>query len=79
MATVTVTVCDRCGQQGDTERYEIKKGARKAQVDLCADDSTALEGLLDEFPAAPVRQRQTRQRERKVVTIEEIEAMKKKR
>jgi hypothetical protein len=79
MAKITVTVCDECGAQEGVKHFDIREGTRKATVDLCGAHSIALDHLLGGEP--PVAQRPTRTRSRaakRVTTMEEIEALKKK-
>lgn len=78
MAKVTVTVCDQCGAQEDVRHFEVKEGTRRASVDLCGADSIALDQLLAENAPAPQRPAKRAPRARKVTTMEEIEALKKK-
>ena len=79
---VTIQVCDVCKEPDkDTRAYELKQGARKALVDLCADDAAPIEAFLDQEPpkgqpgAVDGAQRRGR-RSNRVTTIEEIERRK---
>lgn len=78
MAKVTVTVCDQCGAQESVRHFEIKEGVRKAGVDLCGVHSEALDQLLGERLAVAQSPARRTSRTRKVTTMEEIEALKKK-
>lgn len=69
---ITITVCDVCrSSKRPITRYKIAASdGREAQAELCPEHSSEWEALL---PGAP----KTRQRRRpKVVTMEEIEALK---
>lgn len=71
MAKITVTVCDTCETQDEVRSYTLTEGERVVEVDLCATHAAALEALLPKpRPAAPKGVR------RKVMSIEEIEALK---
>lgn len=80
MAKVTIVVCDKCGAQGaDTASYEIRKGPKRATLDLCGDCAAPVEELLALGPQTRSGPRSVRRTPRQnVTTIEEIEAMKKK-
>lgn len=84
---MTVTVCDVCRQQNDTMRYELKQGTRRRVVDLCTTHAEPIAVFFTETPEpvkvakkAPARKAGTRSRAAgsKVMTMEEIEALKKK-
>jgi hypothetical protein len=82
MAKVTVTVCDQCGTQDGVRHFEVREGARKAALDLCGTHGKVLDQLLGEH--APASQRPAKRASRpraakKVMTMEEIEALKKKK
>lgn len=61
MATVSVKVCDKCGERSrPTTSFSIESGPRRATVDLCDEHGTPLTGFLDQFnvakrPASRVR------------------------
>lgn len=81
---ITVRVCNVCGQVGrETKRYTIgDEEGNSAVVDLCdKDDSQAalLYGDLSASPsiAKPSATRRRRNTPSKVMTMEEIEALKK--
>lgn len=79
MAKVTVTVCDECGTQDGVKHFDIKEGTRKAVVDLCGVHSERLDQLLNlAAPAAPRPAKRASRARKKVMTMEEIEALKKK-
>lgn len=80
---ITLTVCNVCKRPDEpTRRYEIKSEGRRVSVDLCAGDSAALESFLEPLPSnetgGPQRGSRGRGRKSKVMTMEEIEALKKK-
>lgn len=78
MAKVTVTVCDACGVQEGVKHYEIRESGRKAVVDLCEAHGEPLEQVLASVANASQRPTKRATRARKVTTMEEIEALKKK-
>lgn len=86
---ITVTVCDVCESQ-PTKRYRITEGGREVDVDLCAPHGQPFEAYLTKSAAKPskARQRPTKKaasrgarkasprHEKRIYTIEEIEALK---
>lgn len=86
MAKMTVLVCDKCGSQDGVETWQVVHGLEKAVLDLCGACSEPLAQLLtlaaEKAPAgrsAPRAPRAARAPRAKVTTLEEIEAMKKKK
>lgn len=75
-----VTMCDLCGSEKEARRYEVKAGAKRRSLDLCAKHSAPLRKLLDRqtTPLLPARETgvQRRPRRKKVMTMDEIEALK---
>lgn len=88
---ITVTVCDVC-EGAPTRAYEIRNEGRKADVDLCAAHGQPFEAYLAQSapPPSPARQRPLKKAavkkaaakqtsaQKKVYTMDEIEALKKK-
>jgi hypothetical protein len=79
VAKVTVTVCDECGAQDGVKHFDIKEGARKASVDLCGTHGEWLDQLLGATAKTSQVPTKRRTRTRKVMTMEEIEALKEKK
>jgi hypothetical protein len=74
MAKLQVVVCDECKSLTKaTRRYQIRRDGSTVNVDLCADDSKALDKLIDAHGAASSARTPF---EKKVSTVEEIEARK---
>lgn len=82
MVSVSVTVCDVCGEVGrDTSTYRVENKDTRQQgtFDLCSRHAQPLETLLNrEAPAAvaPARRAGRKPRALKVTTLDEIEAKK---
>jgi hypothetical protein len=77
VAKLTVTVCDECGSQEGVKHFDIKQDTRKAGVDLCETHSEWLDQLLGAKSQTSQTPTKRRTRSRKVMTMEEIEALKK--
>lgn len=84
MAKMTVLVCDKCQSQDGVETWQLGRGSQRATLDLCSACSEPVAQLLTEADTKPVaatrpravtRARAPRQ---KVMTMEEIEKLKKK-
>ena len=84
MATVTLTVCDTCGAQGDITTYTVEAGGRIGVADLCPVHAAALSAFLDDH-AITSRQNAPKTRgsyrhagryRSTISTLEEIEATK---
>lgn len=86
---ITLTVCDVC-EATPTKAYRIEQDGRKADVDLCAAHAQPFEAYLTKSatPPSTARQRPAKKAaakksakqtaaQKKVYTIEEIEALKK--
>ena len=85
MATIEVTVCDRCMTVGkETHQYEITGHGKTAKVALCDDDAAPLLEYL-EGTSVPQQLAQARlaapkrraPRSNRVTTLADIEAQKK--
>ena len=44
---LTISVCDVCGREVDTERYLVTKGSQTRVVDLCTRDRKGVEAVYE--------------------------------
>ncbi len=78
MATIEVVVCDVCGDQSrSATRYDIRSEGRSVRVDLCEEhaDAAPLRRLMEEGKTGAG----SRRFENVSMTVEEIEARKKRK
>lgn len=89
MATVTLTICDVCRDTSKkVTHWTIRGPLGEVELDLCADDALSLETLVktQDGPSEPRKPRRvprprkgaTPAMERRMATMEEIEARKQK-
>jgi hypothetical protein len=83
-----VTVCDKCGAQEGLSTYEVRQGQKKQRLDLCEAHRKPMEDLLALVTKAATPRATTKKAaakkttagrpraKSKIMTIEEIEAMK---
>ncbi len=75
MARMSVLVCDRCSSQAGVKHFDIREGSRRGSIDLCEEHAAPLEAMLSD--GEQIASRGTnRGRMRTVMTMEEIEALK---
>ena len=71
--TVSVILCDQCGQvTPDAKRYTVKHASRTVDVELCEADSQPLRNLL----TSGTRRRTRTRTDNLVTTVEQIEQRK---
>lgn len=76
-----ISVCDDCAEREGVATYAIDGGGRKARVDLCKDHAKTLTDLMDlvkdQPTKAPAKRAARKPRASRVMSMEEIEALKK--
>lgn len=75
-----IVVCDECAERKGVATYAIEGGGRKASVDLCEAHAKVLVDLMDlvkdQPTKAPAKRTPRKPRASRVVSMEEIEALK---
>jgi hypothetical protein len=83
--TVTVTVCDVCGEEGvgrPVTEYEVRSDGRSGKTVRCEEHSAEFAAVLDAAPLVRPAKRTGRpkaSRREATMTMEEIEALKRRR